>query len=185
VQRSPPVAAAPERGWKWLLGAGGVALPAVLAIALVLLIPYAATVQVSWQWDVLWRENFWKQVSGYTMLGLSALLLVLSLRKRIRRFTLGVFPLWRVAHAFFGALTLLALVAHTGGRLGSNLNFALIATFLAVVALGSIAGGITALEHRLGASAARLRRTWTWTHILLFWPIPMLLALHVFKTYYY
>ncbi len=175
----------PERGWKWLLGAGGLALPLALALGLVILIPYAETVQVPWQWDLLWRESFWKQVSGYSVLGLSVLLLLLSLRKRIRRFKLGDFPIWRVVHAVLGALTLAGLAVHTGGRLGSNLNFALIASFLGVVALGSMAGGVIALEHKLGAGAARLRRTWTWTHILLFWPIPMLLALHVFKTYYY
>ena len=177
--------ARPARGWKTLLGAGGVALPAALALALVILIPYASTVQVPWQWDMLWRESLWKQVSGFTLLMLTALLLAFSLRKRIRRFTLGDFPLWRVAHAVLGALTLLALAVHTGGRLGSNLNFALITSFLGVVALGSVAGSVVALEHRLGAGAARLRRTWTWTHILLFWPIPTLLALHVFKSYYF
>ena len=117
-------AASPERGWKWLLGAGGFALPAAIALALVVLIPYAATVQVPWQWDVLWRESFWKQVSGFTVLGLSVLILLLSLRKRIRRFTLGDFPVWRVVHAVLGALTLAGLAVHTGGRLGSNLNFA-------------------------------------------------------------
>ena len=70
---SGPVA--PERGWRWLLGASGVALPVVLALALLVLIPYAATVQVPWQWDVLWRDGFWKQVSGFTVLALSALIL--------------------------------------------------------------------------------------------------------------
>jgi nitrite reductase (NADH) large subunit len=176
---------APERGWKWLLGASGFALPLALALALVVLIPYAATVQLPWQWDVLWRDGFWKQVSGFTVLGLSALILVLSLRKRVRRFRLGDVPSWRIAHAVLGVLTLAGLAVHTGGRLGSNMNFALIASFLGLVAVGSAAGGVIALEHRLGAAGARLRRTWTWAHILLFWPIPTLLVLHVLKTYYF
>jgi nitrite reductase (NADH) large subunit len=175
----------PERGWRWLLGASGLALPATLALALLVLIPYAATVQVPWQWDVLWRDGLWKQVSGFTLLGLSALILLLSLRKRIRRFTLGDFPAWRIVHAVLGTLTLAGLAAHTGGRLGSNLNFALIASFLGVVAVGSAAGGAVALEHRLGAAGARLRRTCTWAHILFFWPLPILLVLHVLKTYYF
>ena len=74
---------------------------------------------------------------------------------------------------------------HTGGRLGSNLNLTLMASFLAVIVLGAAAGGVIALEHRLGAGAARLRRTWLWTHILIAWPIPVLLVFHVFKTYYF
>ena len=177
--------AEPVRGWRTLLGAGGIALPASLALALLIAVPYAATVQVPWQWDLLWRESFWKQASGFTVLGLGAALGALSLRKRIRRFTLGDFPVWRAVHAVLGALTLAGLAIHTGGRLGSNLNFMLMAAFLGVVAVGAVAGGVVALEHRLGAAAARLRRSWLWTHILFAWPIPVLLGFHVFKTYYF
>jgi nitrite reductase (NADH) large subunit len=176
--------AEPVRGWKTLLGAGGLALPAALLFLLVA-VPYAATVQVPWQWDLLWRESFWKQVSGFTVLGLAVLLSVMSFRKRVRRFTLGDFPLWRVVHAVLGLLTVAGLAVHTGGRLGSNLNLLLMAAFLGVVALGAIAGGVIALEHRLGVDAARLRRTWLWSHILVAWPIPVLLAFHVLKTYYF
>jgi len=142
-------------------------------------------VQVSWQWDVLWRESFWKQVSGFTVLGFTLLLAVMSLRKRVPKIKLGDFSLWRVAHAVLGALTLIGLTVHTGGRLGSNLNLLLMTTFLGVVALGAVAGGVIALEHRLGAQGARLRRTWLWTHILIAWPIPVLLAFHVLKSYYF
>ena len=177
--------AQPVRGWKLLLGASGTALKAAAAIALVLAIPYAATVQVPWQWDMLWRDSFWKQVSGYSVLALCAALAMLSLRKRVLRFTLGDFPLWRVAHALLGTLTLVGIAVHTGGRLGSNLNLLLMAAFLGVVALGAVAGGVIALEHRLGEGAARLRRNWLWTHILVAWPIPVLLGFHVLKTYYF
>lgn len=178
-------AAEPVRGWKVLLGASSFALKTVAVLALVLLVPYAATVQVPWQWDMLWRESFWKQVSGYSVLALTLMLLVLSLRKRVKRFTLGDFPLWRVAHVVLGALTLAGLAVHTGGRLGSNLNFLLMAAFLGAVLVGAVAGGVIALEHRLGASAVRLRRNWLWTHILIVWPIPVLLGFHVLKTYYF
>jgi nitrite reductase (NADH) large subunit len=177
--------AQPVRGWKLLLGASSTALKAAAVIALVLAVPYAATVQVPWQWDLLWRDNFWKQVSGYSVLALCVALAVLSLRKRVRAFTLGDFPLWRIAHALLGTLTLAGIAVHTGGRLGSNLNFLLMAAFLGVVALGAVAGGVIALEHRLGEGAARLRRNWLWTHILIAWPIPVLLAFHVLKTYYF
>ncbi len=177
--------AAPARGWRVLLGAGGVALVAALAMALAIAVPYAATVQVPWQWDVVWRDGFWKQVSGFTALGLAVLGLALSLRKRVRRFTLGEFPLWRVAHALLGLTAIAVLLVHTGGRLGANLNLALMLTFLAVIGLGSAAGGVIALEHRLGGAAARVRRAWTWAHVLAFWPVPVLLGLHVLKTYYF
>lgn len=177
--------AEPVRGSKVLLGSAGVALIGAAVTALVLAAPYSSTVQVPWQWDVLWRDGVWKQTSGFTVLGLSAVGLLLSLRKRLRRFTFGEFPLWRVAHAALGASTLIALAIHTGGRLGANLNFVLMISFLGVVALGAVAGGVVALEHRLGAGAAALRRSWLWSHIVMSWPIPVLLTFHVLKTYYF
>lgn len=177
--------AAPARGWKVLIGTSGIAALVALALALFVTVPYVSSVQVPWQWDVVWRENFWKQVSGFTVLGLTVLLLIMSLRKRIRRFTLGDFPLWRIAHVVLGALTLAGLAVHTGGRLGSNLNFLLMAAFLLAIVVGAAAGGLIALEHRLGAGAMRLRRSGLWTHILIAWPIPVLLGIHVLKSYYF
>lgn len=176
--------AAPARGAKVLLAAGGAALGAALAAAL-FAVPYPSTVQMPWMWDVLWRESVWKQVSGYALLVLSLLALLLSLRKRIRRFTLGDFAHWRSAHGVLAALTLAALAVHTGGRLGANLNFILAAMFLGLICAGSIAGGVVALEHRLGPRGGRLRRAWTWAHLLFSWPVPALLGMHVLKTYYF
>jgi nitrite reductase (NADH) large subunit len=173
------------RGARTLLSTVAAALIAALLLALVIAVPYAASVQVPWQWDVLWRDGFWKQVSGFTVVGLSVALLVLSLRKRIRRFTLGEFSWWRVAHALLGGLTLAGLAVHTGGRLGANLDFMLMAFFLGMVIVGAASGAVIALEHRLGGGAARMRRMALWMHILLFWPVPVLLASHVFKTYYF
>ncbi len=176
---------APVRGWKTLLGTSGTATLATLVLALFLLIPYAGTVQLDWQWDMLWRDNFWKQVSGFSVLGLTVLLLVMSLRKRIKRFTLGDFPLWRVAHVLLGAFTIAGLAVHTGGRMGSNLNFLLMSSFLIAIVVGAVAGAMIALEHRLGAGTLSLRRNWLWAHILIVWPIPVLLGFHVLKSYYY
>jgi nitrite reductase (NADH) large subunit len=181
-------AAAPEpaRAWGPLLGLAVFALVAALALFLAPSTPYAQTVDVAWQWDMLWRDNFWKQVSGYTLLALTAVSLLMSLRKRWPRFSFGDFPLWRIAHTALGAVTLAALLVHTGGRLGSQLNLMLMSLFLALLLAGSLAGGVIALEHRLSpANGRRLRASWTWTHILLAWPIPALLIFHVLKTYYF
>ena len=144
--------------------------------------PYSDTVTRAW--DAIWRESAWKQASGYTVLGLSVLALLLSLRKRLFR-TIGDFAWWRVAHALLAVLCLGGLAVHTGGRMGANLDFLLMAAFLGAVALGAVAGGVVALEHRLGARAQRLRRAWTWAHLVLFWPVPVLLGFHVFKSYYF
>jgi len=174
----------PARGGRWLVGLGGAALFLAVA-ALLFSVPYASTVQLPWHWDVLWRESAWKQASGYTVLALTLLALLLSFRKRIPKLSFGDFSSWRVAHAALALLTLAGLAAHTGGRLGANLNLALMATFLGVVALGAGAGGVVALEHRLGARGARLRRAWSRAHLVLFWPVPVLLGMHVLKSYYF
>lgn len=181
-------AAAPEpsRAWRPLLWLAAFALVVTFALLLAPSLPYAHTVDVAWQWDMLWRDNFWKQVSGYTLLAFTAMSVVLSLRKRWPRFSFGDFPLWRIVHVVLGLLTLAGLAAHTGGRLGSQLNLMLMILFLALLLAGSLAGGVTALEHRLSpARGRRLRASWTWTHILLAWPIPALLIFHVLKTYYF
>jgi len=70
---------------RWLLG--GAALSLLLALAFLLLpaIPYADTVQLAWRWDALWRDGLLKQISGFTVLGLFAVGLLLSPRKRLRR----------------------------------------------------------------------------------------------------
>jgi len=48
---------------------------------------------------------------------------------------------------------IVALVTHTGFRLGQNLNFILMANFLALALAGALAGAVTALERRLKAVA--------------------------------
>jgi nitrite reductase (NADH) large subunit len=35
------------------------------------------------------------------------------------------------------------------------------------------------------ALAKKQRRQWTWLHIMLFWPVPVLLGAHVVKSYYF
>jgi nitrite reductase (NADH) large subunit len=127
-----------------------------------------------------------KQLTGFSLLGLAVLGLVLSLRKRFERLRLGSFAAWRVVHVMLGLLALLVLGLHTGFRVGSNLNAWLMVDFLALAALGSVAGLVTAFEHRAGASRGKaLRSRSTWLHIVVFWPLPVLLGFHVLKTYYF
>jgi nitrite reductase (NADH) large subunit len=150
-------------------------------------IPYPDTAELAWRWDTIWRETFWKQVSGFSVLGLAAIGLVMSLRKRTRWMDrLGAFASWRLLHVFVGVVTLAALAVHTGGRLGAQLNLLLSATFIALALVGGVAGAVIAFEHRLQPSTVqRLRANSTWLHILLVWPVPALLAFHVLKTYYF
>jgi nitrite reductase (NADH) large subunit len=135
--------------------------------------------------DFLWLQSFWKQLSGYTLLGLSVLTLLLSLRKRWSRFTFGNFDVWRVVHVVVGALTVLALLAHTGARMGVNFNFALNGCFMALLFAGTLTSLAIAREHTQGAAGMVLRRRLLWAHIITFWPVPVLLGLHILQAYFF
>lgn len=182
----------PQRSklWAWKAVAGASLLAALTAL-LTLAVPVwstAASISARGLADHLWLDGFWKQVSGYTLLGLSAAAAVLSLRKRIGWLRLGDFAVWRLAHTTIAVAALLALFAHTGFRLGENLNFWLMASFLSLSLAGAGAGLAAALEHRMFKSAdpaARARTLTFWLHLIAFWPLPLLLGVHVLTVYFY
>ncbi len=163
---------------------------ALLAVLTLLAPVWPTTVHIQTRGlaDLLWLDGTWKQASGYTLLALGTAAAGLALKKRLVPGRLGSFSTWRVVHVALGALGLLALFAHTGFRLGSNLNMWLMLSFLGVALAGGAAGLATALEHRLfatAAGAARLRTTAFWLHLLAFWPLPLLLAMHILSVYFY
>ncbi len=168
-----------------LSGLAGIAVLAAF-VAVVFSIGYPTSVQLDWRWDELWRDTFNKQVSGFTILGLSLLSLLFSLRKRLPAFRLGNFAWWRIFHVALTATVLIALAVHTGFRLGDNLNQLLMACFLGLVLLGGLLGLVIAFEHRLSPALAQRWRSWgVWGHVLLGWPLPALLGAHILKSYYF
>jgi nitrite reductase (NADH) large subunit len=181
-----PALAAPVPGRPSLLIASLAALTLGIAFLALNPLPFAESVQTGWAVDLLWRDGSWKKLTGFTLLGITAMGLSFSLRKRISRFKLGEFGYWRSVHAILGALTLAVLVTHTGFRLGHNLNFILMTNFLALALAGALAGSVTAAEQRLSRrNARRLRALWTSLHVVLFWPLPVLIFFHVLTAYYF
>lgn len=171
-------------------------ITSILALAVVLYsiifpgAPVADSVQSIWyQISQLWRDNFIKQISGYSLLGIFLIGLLISLRKRFAWFTWGNFTTWRFFHAAFGLTALAALWAHTGFHFGANLNFWLMFTFVVLNLLGALAGIVTAIEARGTTPAAikarRLRPILTWAHLIFFWPLPVLLTFHILSVYLY
>ncbi|MBX2804918.1 MAG: FAD-dependent oxidoreductase [Hyphomicrobiales bacterium] len=187
---SEPVKHEPVKLFRPILVLG---LLTIIAAAIVLFAPawpYSQSVQSGTGLDVLWRDGYWKQVSGFTLLGLSAAAALLSLRKRLKWFAIGGFDGWRLVHVAVGLLAVFALFVHTGFRLGQNLNSWLMLSFLAIAGLGAVAGVVMAVEHRLLSGPMRggtkpPRRIPVWLHILAFWPLPILLTLHVLSVYFY
>lgn len=134
----------------------------------------------------LWNNSLSRQISGFTLLGLSLLTLAISLRKRVRRVTLGPFDLWRLLHVALGLTALLTLFLHTGLHAGVNLNRWLLIDFLALIALGAMTAAVIAAEHQLSArQATRLRSGFLWAHLLATWPFPVLLSFHILSVYFF
>jgi nitrite reductase (NADH) large subunit len=148
-------------------------------------IPVASSVQLE-SLDVLWVDGWYKQISGFVLIGLVLVGLSLSLRKRVKRFKWGHFPGWRVLHSSLGLGALFVAFAHTGFRLGYNLNFALMLAFLASALTGAVSGAFLAKLETMQANAAtRLVRGVRTLHDWVFWPFLVLAGFHVLKVYYF
>ena len=174
-----------ERGAAGLALGGGLALTAALAFTqLPAFAAPASVAQAGFSW--LWQDGFWRQFSGFSLLALALLGLLMSLRKRLPKLPLGAFANWRLLHVTLGVLALALLVLHTGLDGGQNLNRWLLADFLLLLAVGGLASALLAAEHRLPPSLARrARQLLVWGHIVAVWPWPALLAVHVLTVYYF
>jgi nitrite reductase (NADH) large subunit len=187
----PPVRN-PLRWWRPVAAASTAAALGALLTLVLPVWPLARSIANIGLADKLWLDGTWKQVSGFTLLALSVMAALLSFRKRwlpaaiVRR--IGEFGAWRLVHILIGTTALLVLFAHTGFRLGHNLNFWLMSCFLASSVSGATIGLTSALEHRISSSpatAARLRSLALWLHVLALWPLPLLLGFHILSVYYY
>ncbi len=180
-------AAEPDKAYKPLIVASIITLLTALIALFFPAIPFSDTVNVTTNWDVLWKDSLFKQVSGFSLLGLSVVISVISIRKRFRNLlSLWDYAYWRAAHVILGVLAISLLLAHTGFRLGDNINLYLMIIFTSLILVGSIAGAAIGFEHKLpGRVAKQIRSYAVWSHILLLWPLPALLGFHILKTYYF
>jgi nitrite reductase (NADH) large subunit len=137
--------------------------------------------------DIIWSDSLYKQVSGFVLVGLIALALTLSLRKRIAKFRFGAYTSWRFVHTALGLSALAMAFGHTGFRLGYNLNQALMLAFLLSALTGGVSGALlvraaAAPQGSVLAHSLRIVRT---LHDWVFWPLCVLIGFHVLKVYYF
>lgn len=183
-----PAEREPVAGWKPLISFSGAAAVIALVTLLAPRIPLAQSINAVGIRELLWLDGFWKQVSGYTLLVLAVLAAILSLRKRVRHLAFGKYDIWRIVHTSIGVGAVIALIVHTGLRLGSNLNLWLMTSFLVVMLSGAAIAIATANEHRLSGNAnaaVKLKSAAFWLHLIAFWPLPLLLAVHVLSFYFF
>lgn len=173
----------PEATGKWpLLGSAAIAS---LILSLWFLLP-PFDVRESWSGfhiSDIWTDGLYKQISGFTMLGLVAISLLLSLRKRTKLIEKISFISLRNLHTILGTCILGILLLHTGLNAGSNMNLALLSTFIGA----SIVGVLTAFGIGLQPNQGKqtLRKWLTQLHILITWPLPFLLAFHILSVYWF
>lgn len=161
---------------------------AVLVFALLPSLPVSASVRhARYAVEALWRSSLFRQITGYTVVGLFLVGLLLSARKRLAWFRWGSFAGYRALHTLLGLLSVVALCVHTGLRFGAHLNFALMSVFVGSAVFGGFAGISAALEGHaaVSARARALRGTLSRIHLWLLWPLPALLAFHILAAYYF
>lgn len=151
---------------------------------------YSDSVEIYWyKVDQLWRDNLLRQITGYSLFLLCLGALFLSVQKRFQNLKVGNYSAWRAVHTATGVLTLATLFMHTGLSLGTNFNSWLMLTFALLNLLGGVSGVFSGLESKtdsgIGILSRRLKPVATWAHIVLFWPIPVLVLFHIASVYYW
>ena len=138
----------------------------------------------------LWLDGSWQEWSGYLLLLLSLAgfaIAVIVKRRLVLRIARS--HRWRLTHFAIGMGCVVVLGAHTGFRLGANLNAVLMGCYL--VALAS--GGLTEVALRvltrlqligLGTPGQR-RRALVRLHVFALCSLPALLAIHILTVYLY
>lgn len=136
--------------------------------------------------DAIVRSETLKQITGYGSLAAALLSMLLSLRSRVSWFRFGSYAGFRLLHVGLGTLALAGIVAHTGLRLGANLDRALMISFVSLALFGGMLSVLTGLEDRVDpAWSGRMRTALRFLHLSLVWPLPVLVLFHVLKFYWF
>ncbi len=149
-------------------------------------LPFDRSVQFAFQFEKIWYGSVYKQLTGYILLGLVFLAGALSARKRWKRLKIGNLDNWRYAHTILGLVALVALIVHTGFRLGENLSFVLMVVFLLATLTGSLVGVFMSRNHHwTDLKLTQYRAWWSRVHYSLLWLLPALLGFHILSSYYF
>lgn len=176
----------PQLGYRTLFHLSALSLVLVAAVAFLAPINYAQSInEISL--DVLWRNDLFRQISGFSLIGVLTLgVVLLSIRKRANIQSMGKSGLWRLVHVALATVAVAMLVLHTGLRMGSNLNFLLMSSFLIASVSGAVVSFVTAFEHLIRPAKAKvLRKISLWGHLITLWPLPVLLGFHILSAYYF
>jgi hypothetical protein len=152
------------------------------------------------------QSNGYKLITGFIALSFFVVEMLLTLRKRGRKWKIslpGSVIDWRRFHIFLGIAFLGVILIHTGGSMGQNYNFYFLLIFFAVT-LSAMLGVV--VETRLlttpafpgkkgglfgwlgmsrGPLTRMLRKIWLGSHIFLVGAFSVMLGIHIFLAYYF
>lgn len=159
---------------------------AAMVVACIVLFMAASAIpyQVSFtsEWGAIWRNDLYMQASGYVAMAFGALLAVLGIRKRARKLGgAGNIATWRMAHAILGLLSIIGLLAHTGGHLGAGLVWLLSVSWLAACLMGAVYAMLYAWQHK--HPTFRFANFMTPLHVAAISPLPLLMVAHIAQVY--
>ncbi|HHT00727.1 MAG TPA: NAD(P)/FAD-dependent oxidoreductase, partial [Thiomicrospira sp.] len=171
--------------FKGLLTVGFVTFLLALMISFMPEIPASDTV-LSGGYDQIWLDGFNKQITGFTLLGLSLLAMSLSLSKRYFHKLKSFFNGMRLIHVVIGLIAVATLLLHTGNLSGEGLNQWLLIDFILVLVIGGLMAMWLGVEHKTATYfASKFRKLFGWGHILAVWTLPILLTFHIVSVYYF
>jgi nitrite reductase (NADH) large subunit len=148
-------------------------------------LPYEFSREVNY-----WETSIGQQVTGFLMVALIMVGLMLSLRKRTKWFRWGKISTWRLVHSGCAAGALGVLVLHTGGHWGEQFNFWLMLHFLVLASFGTFLGLFMPFDVRLAQyfsalTVKKIQLGLTTIHYVLYTFLPFLVLFHTVATYYY
>ena len=133
-----------------------------------------------------WTDSWKRQISGFVLLGLTLISLVLSARKRLTRFKWISFSNWRAVHIILTTLVLAGLFLHTGASNYQGINAWLISCFWLAALAGILTTWLSLQESkRASMKIKRIKQGAITLHIISFWPLPVLLAFHILSVYWF
>lgn len=133
-----------------------------------------------------WHNSFYRQITGFSILGLTVLGFLFSLRKRLPFFKKLPFAPLRLFHGLMAVLALVLLFLHTGLSDFQGINQWLIYSFFGATIFGAITGLFADIEKRFASiGIKRVKGLAVFIHIVSFWPLPVLLGFHILSVYWF
>ncbi|MGD8589459.1 MAG: FAD-dependent oxidoreductase [Chromatiales bacterium] len=174
-----------DANWRTLAGISLVIV--VLTLSFLLPVEWSAKQHLQEMLPGDWNSRWYalQLVTGYCLVVAGLLLALLSRYKRISSCNWKNFEHWRAFHITLGFMTVLILMLHTGLHTGQGSSLWLMLNFTGLLLSGALLGGLYGLKRWLPIDWVRRSRYLSLkAHLLLLWPLPLLVGMHITKVFH-